>query len=87
MMLPGAILMFDPETMRRRFADLTKQAEKIRAETAPLRWKRDEALASIAQRVTALETQIKALEAPLFDIEQERAIISRALNGKTGSVA
>lgn len=85
MMLPGAILMFDTHTMRRRFHDLTKQAADIRVKGDPLRAERDALLASVAGRVAELEKQIKAIEAPLYDLEQERALIARALGGKTGS--
>ena len=81
----GAAPMFDPAAMRARFHDLTKQSGEIRKAAEPLRTARDEALASIVSRVKELETEIKRIEAPLFALEQERAMIARALSGKTGT--
>jgi hypothetical protein len=76
--------MFDTATMQRRFHDLGRQRDSILAQSGPLRSERDQALANIEARVKALETTIKELEEPLFEIDRERAFIARALNGKTG---
>lgn len=77
--------MFDTATMQKRFHDLGRQREDILAKSGPLRSERDKVLADIDARVKALETEIKALERPLYEIDRERAFIARALNGKTGA--
>jgi len=76
--------MMDPATLRKRFSDLTAEAVSIRAQSARFR---DEYNAEVMRHtsiVAPLEKVIREAEAGLFEIEQERAMISRALNGKTG---
>lgn len=76
---------FNPDVLRERFAELTAQRDAILAQSVPLRETRDAAIAAArAERVTA-DTAILAIEAPLFDIDQERALITRALNGQTSA--
>lgn len=82
--------MFDQATMQKRFHDLGAERERILALSAPQRASLDALRAQIA----ALELQagpllaaVKQVEAPLFAIDQERAIIARALGGKTGAAA
>jgi hypothetical protein len=77
--------MFDPDSMRKRFHELSTKRESILAVSAPLRAKRDEAVAVYESVARPLEAQIKEAEAGLYEIEQERAVIARALNGKTGA--
>lgn len=79
--------MFDPVTMRRRFADITAQREALMAKVAPLRQRYEAALAQeqkIKAQIRPLLDELKAAEKPLFDLDQERAIIVRALAGRTG---
>lgn len=83
---------FSPKNMRARFRDLTAKSEAAHAKLDPLR---DE-LAELVQGDTKLsvkaararEDAVRALiikgNDALYPIEQERALISRALNGKTG---
>ena len=78
-------MSFDPDTMRKRFHELNTKREAILAVSAPLRAKRDEAVAAYESVARPLEAQIKQAEAGLFEIDQERAMISRALRGKTGA--
>lgn len=78
--------MFDPDTMRARFRELAAKRAEILAVSAPLRAKRDEATAVYEAVVRPIEAQVKQIEAPLFAIDQERAVIARALSGKTGAV-
>jgi hypothetical protein len=77
--------MFDPDTMRARFRELTAKRSEIMAVSAPLRAKRDEASAAYEAVARPLESQVREIEAPLYGIEQERAVIARALSGKTGA--
>lgn len=78
-------MSFDPDTMRKRFHELNAKREAILAVSTPLRDKRNEAVATYESVVKPLEAQIKQAEACLYEIDQERAVISRALRGKTGA--
>lgn len=73
-----------PEEMRARFHELTQQATAIQAKVKPLRVQHEAILRAHEQTVRPLERQIKALEAPLHEIDMERAALARALKGKTG---
>ena len=76
--------MFDPKSMKARFAELTTQREKIMSASAPLRSRRDEVQAQLDAAIQPLNAEIKKIEIGLYGIDQERAIIARALGGKTG---
>lgn len=73
-----------PKQMRARFAELTGQAEKIRANADPLREARDKLAADHAKAIESHNAKIAKAEDGLFDIEQERAQLVRALGGKMG---
>jgi hypothetical protein len=75
---------FSPETLRSRFAELTADRDAKLAVSGPLRDQRDTLVRDHALQVAALDAQIADTEAGLFDLDQERAMISRALGGKTG---
>lgn len=79
--------MFDQTTMRARFHELGAKRADIAARAKAPR-DRYEALmaqrAAIDQQIRPVLDELKAIEAPLFDIDQERAMISRALGGRTG---
>lgn len=77
--------MFDPDQMRQRFWQLTREAEAVRAAAGPKRAARDAQVAEHEAALAALNAEIKALEAPLYQMEQERAFIARALGGQTGA--
>jgi len=72
--------------MQQRFHELTTQINAIREKSAPLREERDWLVNSNVGRIQELERMYKELEAPLFDMEQERAALARALKGKTGII-
>lgn len=76
------------ELMQQRFHEASAAADAIRAQVAPLRAQRD-ALAVQAQAIEAqmavLADQIRTIEAPLFDLDNERGNLVRALGGKTGT--
>lgn len=79
--------MFDPETMRKRFAELGAQRAAMVAKVAPLR-QRYESMQAQEQQIRAqirpILDELKAAEEPLFALDSERAIIVRALAGRTG---
>ena len=73
--------------MQKRFHDVGAEKEAIQRKSAPVRYIRD----AIRDRVNHLEQQmkplteaIKAIEAPVFELDMERARLARALSGKTG---
>lgn len=76
--------MMDPAALRKRFSDLTAEAVSIRARSARFRAEYNAEVARHTAIVAPLEKAIRETEAGLYEIEQERAMISRALNGKTG---
>lgn len=76
--------MMNPAALRKRFSDLTAEAASIRAQSAPFRDEYNAEVMRHTNTVAPLEKAIREAEAGLFEIEQERAMISRALNGKTG---
>ena len=76
------------ELMQQRFREATAEADAIRAQAAPIRAQR-EALAvqanAIEAQMATLADQLRAIEAPLFDLDNERGTLVRALGGKTGT--
>ena len=74
----------NPDNLRTRFAELGEQRDDILAASGPLRDQRDAVARDAQEKMAALDGRIRAAEDGLFDIDQERALISRALGGKTG---
>jgi hypothetical protein len=76
-------MIYSPDAMRERFHELGRRADQIRA-TSP-RVERDARAAELTSlqfrefRVAILEHEVD-----LYDIDVERAMIARALSGKTG---
>lgn len=80
-------MSFDPATMRARFHELGKQRDDIATRAKPIRDRYDvlvQQQEALRLQIRPLLDQIKAIEKPLFDIEQERAALTRALAGRTG---
>jgi uncharacterized coiled-coil DUF342 family protein len=77
---------FSPENMRKRFHELGRKREAILAKTTPLREERDKIVQEADAKAKALAAQFKQIEKDggLFDIDMERGMLARALNGKTG---
>lgn len=72
-----------PKQLRNAFWAKKAQIDAIQAQVAPLRVKYD---ALVAQQKAALDpliTQIKTLEAPLFDMKNELGDLVRSLAGAT----
>lgn len=70
---------------RAEFHDLTDKVNAIRAKSAPLRAERDAKIDDLSpNQVKVYNDKIKEIEVDLFDLENERAMLVRALSGKTG---
>ena len=73
--------------LRARFIEACAERDAIRAAAAPIRAERDllqnDVDVVVAQQ-NVLADQFKAIEVPLYDLDNEIAAISRALRGKTG---
>jgi uncharacterized coiled-coil DUF342 family protein len=76
--------MFSEDAMRERFHDLGKRRAEILETSAPLRERRDKLVQEFDPQVRELNARIKEAEVGLYDVDQERAALSRALKGKTG---
>lgn len=75
------------EEMRVRFADLQARRASILAASMPLRQSRDDLVNAAREQEALLNAEIREAEEGLFDIDQESAMIARALGGKTGTPA
>jgi uncharacterized membrane protein len=81
---------FSPEALRAHFQTLTAQRAAIDVKLDPLRDELDELMQNdklpagvVREREAGLREQIRSLQNELAPIEQERAAVARALNGKT----
>lgn len=75
---------FTPEKMRKRFHELTAKSAAIRAKADPLREARDKVAARHAREIAGHNAKVQAAEKGLFEIEQERAMLAKALGGRMG---
>lgn len=73
-----------PEAMRAEFWSLDAQIKAIHAQTDPLREARDEQSRAADAALKILNDEINEIEAPLYELKQQQARISRFLEGKTG---
>lgn len=74
------------DLLRQRFQELLQQRDAITAQSMPLREQRDAIMAKARAaelKAQPLDDQIKDLEGPLYDLNNEIARLSRALDGKT----
>lgn len=76
-------MKYDKKSMRERFAELTEKRATILAIATPLRDKLDKQAQKAREAEEAIRDDIAKAEKGLFEIDQERAMISRALGGKT----
>lgn len=78
---------FSPEAMRKRFAELTKIYDAADAKLAPLQQELTDFVATYADKERAIRTKIAKIkdDTDLYNVEMERALISRALGGKTSA--
>lgn len=73
------------DALRERFADLTAQHDKIREKAEPLRAQYDALVQKNRAAEDAQADKVRKAEKGLYEIEQERATIARALGGKTSA--
>jgi len=80
--------VFTDEALRARFHALTARRDEILGASMPLREARDAEINPLLEEVRVrrehYDAQIRELEAGLFDLDQERANLVRALKGQTG---
>lgn len=77
----------NPEEMRAKFHTLGRQREEIAAKAAPVRAKYDvlrDQECKLRDQMKPVIAELRQIEEPLFGIDNERAMLARALNGKTG---
>lgn len=79
-----ADLTMTRDALRARFNELGMDRAAILATSTPLREQRDKLVRDVTTQAATLEAQVKTIEAPLFDLDQERAMLARALGGRTG---
>lgn len=77
--------MFNPSELRARFADLSKQRQAIVAKVDPLHGQRAKIRRDATEAEAKIAEKIKAESVSLPAIDEELAMISRALKGKTGA--
>lgn len=75
---------FDPATLRARFHQLGAERAARLAASAPLREARDAFVNEARAKEAAMNAAIAEAEAGLFQSDQERGMIARALGGRTG---
>lgn len=81
-------LAFNKEDMRAQFHQLGAEREKIREASAPLRAQRDalrEQQAALREQIKAIDAQVREIEMPMFEIDNDRAMIARVLGRRTGT--
>ena len=75
---------FNPDKMRARFQTLTKDYDKRMAKLEPLHKKLADHVAKSAKVEQELREQIAEAKEGMYDLEMERAMLARALGGRTG---
>lgn len=75
--------LYTAEGMRERFEELTASRDELMAKLEPLQDKRDKFVNDTADKVREMDKEIRELRDPLFEIDQERSLLVKALGGKT----
>ena len=76
-------MKFDKEAMRKRLDQVEERVAAIRAKSEPLRAKRDKHVQAARAKEDEMNAEIKRVEKDLFDLENERAFLSRGLGART----
>lgn len=74
------------DLLKQRFREACAERDAIHAKSGPLRVKRDAIMAKareVEKTAVPVNEQIEKAEAGLFELQNEIATISRALNGQT----
>lgn len=83
-------MQFSHDSMRQRFHEAGAEKDAILSQSAPLRAQEDQIRSQIdvlRNQLLGIVAQRKNVEAPIYDLDQERAVIARSLGGKTGAQA
>jgi uncharacterized protein (DUF3084 family) len=75
---------YDPVKMRKRFHELKAKRDAQRAKADPIRAARDKVAVRHAKEIAKHNERVRAAEKGLFEIEQEMAVLVRAVGGKMG---
>lgn len=81
---------YAPDALRERFAAIKAEKDTVLAESAPIREELDALRAEIDKleaEAHPLRQQIRKVEVPLYDLDQEAAMIARALGGRVTAPA
>lgn len=68
--------------MEARFWELKRRRDEKREKADPIRARRDKLSIKHAKEIEKANAEVRTAEKGLFDIEQELAMIARALGGK-----
>jgi hypothetical protein len=74
-----------PDEMRARFWELKARADAQREKAAPLREERDKLVAEQMKELAKHDAKVAKAEDGLFDMDQEMAVLVRAVGGRMGS--
>lgn len=74
---------FTIKNLQTRMAEVKEEIAAIMAKAGPLREARDAWSAEADRKRQEMNAEIKAVEAGLFDLRQEEAMIAKALGGKS----
>jgi len=80
-------MSFTKDNLKARYLELAEARAGVRAVSAPLRAERDALVAAWQPRERELSAAIKSAEADLYDIDQEAALIAKALGHETPALA
>lgn len=73
---------YHPDALRKRWDELNRMRDEIKGKADPLREERDKIVNAAREQELAYNAEIGKIEAGLYDIERERAVLAKALNGK-----
>lgn len=76
-------MAFSKEAHEKRRDEVEARITKIRDKSGPLREKRDRHVQAAARKEAEMNAEIAKAEKGLFDLEQERAFLARALGART----
>jgi uncharacterized protein (DUF3084 family) len=77
-------MQFDPDKMRKRFHELKAKRDAHRAKSDPIRAARDKVAARHTKEIAKQDEKVRVAEKGLYEIEQEMAMLVRAVGGQMG---
>ena len=76
-------MKFTEEAMRVRLDEVVAEIATIKSVTDPMRKQRDLLVQQTSAQIAVLDAELQAAEAPLFDLQNERSMIAKALGGRS----